>query len=206
VIRQIEGNRFPVGELDGQETERVRRLSEILTAAGFKSRILSEIRAEIWLKAWGNLAFNPISAMTHATLEDMCRFGPTRELARMMMEEAAAVAAKLGIAFRVTIDRRIAGAESVGAHKTSMLQDVESGRELETEALIGAIAELARLTRTPTPHIDAVLACTRLLGDQVRKSGGLMKMICEAAQNEAARKAASRRESPSEETADRPLT
>jgi len=180
VIRQVEGNRFPVGELDGSDSPRVRRVSEMLEAAGFKSRVLTDIRSEIWLKAWGNLAFNPISAMTHATLEDMCRFAPTRSLAQMMMEEAQAVATKLGITFRVGIDRRIAGAEAVGAHKTSMLQDVESGRELETEALVGAVAELARLTETRTPHIDAVLACTRLLGETLRRSGGTVQLAAAA--------------------------
>ncbi|RMD61588.1 MAG: 2-dehydropantoate 2-reductase, partial [Alphaproteobacteria bacterium] len=123
VIHHVEGDRLPIGELDGRESERIRRLHDMLVGAGFRSRILDDIRAEIWLKAWGNLSFNPISALTHATLEEICRFPETRALAATMMEEAQAIAHKLGITFRHTIEKRIAGAQSVGAHKTSMLQD-----------------------------------------------------------------------------------
>ena len=146
---------------------RCKRVSEAFVRAGFKAPVLDDIRAEIWLKLWGNLVFNPVSALTRATLEGIARFEPTRELAASMMAEAQTVANKLGITFRVTIDKRIAGAEKVGAHKTSMLQDVEAGREPEVEALVGSVVELARLTHTPTPHIDAVYALTRLLGRQV---------------------------------------
>ena len=128
VIRHIEGTRFPVGELDGSESERVQRVSEALTRAGFKSPVLTDIRSEIWLKAWGNLSFNPISALCHATLVDICQFGPTRELAAQMMTEAQTIAEKLGVTFRVPLEKRFAGAEKVGRHKTSMLQDVEAGR------------------------------------------------------------------------------
>ena len=163
VVYQVEGNRFPVGELDGRESERCQKLAQIFLDAGFKSYILDDIRSEIWLKAWGNLSFNPISALTHATLVDICRFPETRNLAARMMEETQEVAGKLGIQFRHTIEKRIAGAESVGAHKTSMLQDVEAGQSLENEALIGAITELARLTKTSVPSIEAVYACTKLL-------------------------------------------
>ena len=163
-IRHIEGTRFPVGELDGVVTERASTLSRMLQRAGFKAPVLENIRSEIWLKAWGNLSFNPISALTHATLVDICRFPPSRDLAAKMMTEAQDVAAKLGISFRVSLEKRIAGAERVGKHKTSMLQDAESGKALETEALIGAVVELGRLTGTPTPSIDAVYALTRLLG------------------------------------------
>ena len=163
VIQHIEGTRFPVGELDGSESARVTEISAMLTEAGFKSPVLSDIRSEIWLKAWGNLSFNPISALTHATLVDICQFVPGRELAARMMTEAQEVANKLGITFRVTLERRIAGAESVGKHKTSMLQDVEAGRKLETGALIGAIAELGEVTKTSTPSIDAILAAVSLL-------------------------------------------
>ena len=170
-IRHIEGTRFPVGELDGSVTERVNALSGTLQRAGFKSPVLENIRSEIWLKAWGNLSFNPISALTHATLVDICQFPPSRDLAARMMTEAQAVAAKLGISFRVPLEKRIAGAERVGKHKTSMLQDAESGKALETEALIGAVVELGRLTRTPTPSIDAVLALTRLLGHIIEEEG-----------------------------------
>ena len=167
VVRHTEGDRFPLGELDGSISERAQRVSDAFERAGFKAPLLADIRAEIWLKLWGNLVFNPVSALTRATLEDICRFAPTREVAATMMAEAQAVAAKLGITFRVSIDKRIAGAERVGAHKTSMLQDIEAGREPEIEALVGSVVELARLTDTRTPHIDAVYALTRLLGRSV---------------------------------------
>ena len=163
VIRHVEGDRFPIGELDGSESARVQKLKDTLENAGFRSRVLDDIRSEIWLKAWGNLSFNPISALTHATLVDICQFAETRKLAETMMTEAQAIAEKLGITFRHTIEKRIAGAEGVGAHKTSMLQDVESGRSLETEALIGAILELGHLTETSAPTIEAVYACVKLL-------------------------------------------
>jgi 2-dehydropantoate 2-reductase len=163
VVRHIEGDRFPVGELDGSTTERVTRVSECLTHAGFKAPVLMDIRSEIWLKLWGNLTFNPISALTRSTLVDICQFPATRQLATAMMTEAAAIAHKLGISFRVELERRIAGAERVGKHKTSMLQDVEAGRAPELEALVGSVVELGRLTRTNTPHIDAVYGLTHLL-------------------------------------------
>ena len=166
-IRHIEGTRFPVGELDGSTTDRVQALSETLQRAGFKSPVLDDIRSEIWLKAWGNLSFNPISALTHATLVDICQFPASRDLAARMMTEAQEVAAKLGISFRVPLEKRIAGAERVGRHKTSMLQDAEAGRALETEAIIGAVVELGRLTGTPTPAVDTVCALTRLLGHTI---------------------------------------
>jgi len=163
VIKHVEGDRFPVGELDGRSSERVQKLHDVLVEAGLRSRVLDDIRSEVWLKAWGNLTFNPISALTHATLEGICQFPATRKLAASMMGEAQEVAEKLGITFRHTIEKRIAGAESVGAHKTSMLQDVEVGRSLEVEALIGAVLELGQLTETPTPSIEAIYACVKLL-------------------------------------------
>jgi 2-dehydropantoate 2-reductase len=175
VIRHIEGTRFPVGELDGSESERVQGVSEALTRAGFKSPVLTDIRSEIWLKAWGNLSFNPISALCHATLVDICQFGPTRELAAQMMTEAQTIAEKLGVTFRVPLEKRIAGAEKVGRHKTSMLQDVEAGRALETEALIGAVLELGRLTGTPTPYIDAIYATVKLLGRTIESEKVFVK-------------------------------
>ena len=175
VIRHIEGSRFPVGELDGTETDRVRLVSETLHRAGFKSPVLTDIRSEIWLKAWGNLSFNPISALCHATLVDICRFAPTRELAANMMTEAQAIAEKLGVTFRVPLEKRIAGAEKVGKHKTSMLQDVEAGRALETEALIGAVLEMGRLTGTPTPYISAIYAAVKLLGRTIESENVFVK-------------------------------
>jgi 2-dehydropantoate 2-reductase len=173
VIHHVEGDRFPIGELDGKETPRVKLLHDVLVKAGLKSRVLKDIRSEIWLKAWGNLSFNPISALTHATLVEIAQFPETRRLAARMMEEAETVAKKLGVTFRVTVDKRIAGAESVGAHKTSMLQDVEAGRSLETEALIGSILEMARLTETPAPAIESVYALVKLLNKVmlVKKAG-----------------------------------
>jgi ketopantoate reductase/2-keto-4-pentenoate hydratase/2-oxohepta-3-ene-1,7-dioic acid hydratase in catechol pathway len=173
VIHHVEGDRFPIGELDGKETPRVKLLHDVLVKAGLKSRVLKDIRSEIWLKAWGNLSFNPISALTHATLVEICQFPETRRLAARMMEEAETIAKKLGVTFRVTIEKRIAGAEAVGAHKTSMLQDVEAGRSLETEALIGSILEMARLTETPAPAIESVYALVKLLNKVmiVKKAG-----------------------------------
>jgi 2-dehydropantoate 2-reductase len=163
VIQHIEGNRFPLGELDGSESARVKTISNVFIAAGLKSPVLDDIRAEIWLKLWGNLSFNPISALTHSTLVDLCQHPHARELARNMMLEAQVVANKLGRTLRVTVDRRIEGAERVGKHKTSMLQDVEAGRDPEIDALVGSVIELGALTHTPTPHIDSVFACMKLL-------------------------------------------
>lgn len=167
VIRHIEGCRFPVGELDGSVTPRLQQVSDLLTRAGFKAPMLDDIRSEIWLKAWGNLSFNPISALTHSTLVDICQFPLTRELAANMMVEAQSIAEKLGVSFRVSLDKRIAGAERVGKHKTSMLQDLEHGKRLETDALIGAVVELGVLTGTPTPTINAIYAAVKLLSKTV---------------------------------------
>lgn len=167
VIRHIEGLRFPLGELDGAKTDRVKEISGLFSRAGFRAPVLTDIRAQIWLKAWGNLSFNPISALTRATLAEMCRFPPTRKLAADMMGEAKEIAEKLQITFRHTIEQRIEGAESVGEHKTSMLQDVEAGQPLEVEALVGVVAELGRLTNTPTPSIDAVYSCVKLLARKI---------------------------------------
>jgi 2-dehydropantoate 2-reductase len=163
VIKHVEGNRFPVGEPNGTRSERVGRVAACFVAAGLKSPVLEDIRSEIWLKLWGNMTFNPISALSRATLAGICRYPPGRELAAGMMTEAQAVAHKLGITFRVPLEKRIAGAEKVGHHKTSMLQDVEAGRPLEIDALLGTVIELARLTDTPTPRLDTVYALTKLL-------------------------------------------
>ena len=176
VVRHIEGDRFPVGELDGSASKRAQRVSDSFTAAGFKAPVLDNIRAEMWLKLWGNLSFNPISGLSHSTLSDICRFPPSRELAAEMMREAQAVAHKLGIEFRVTLEKRIAGAEKVGKHKTSMLQDIEAGRAPEIDALVGAVIELARLTETPTPHIDTVYSLVKLLARTMAHEGGRVRM------------------------------
>lgn len=171
VVKVIEGNRFTLGEPDGSRSPRIEALSQALMAAGFKAPVARDIRAEIWVKLWGNLSFNPISALTHATLEEICRFAPTRALAARMMAEAQAVGEQLGVAFKISLDKRIAGAEAVGAHKTSMLQDVEAGRALELEALVGAVIELGQITGVPTPTIEAVYALTRLLGQTLQAGG-----------------------------------
>ena len=179
VVKHMEGDRFPLGELDGSISERVNRVSASFTHAGFKSPVLDNIRSEIWLKLWGNLTFNPVSALAHATLVDICQYPLTRELAASMMTEAQAVAHKLGIEFRVSLDKRIAGAEKVGKHKTSMLKDIEAGRAPEIDALVGSIVELGRLTNTPTPHIDTVYALVKLLSksmDDQRANVRLLQM------------------------------
>jgi 2-dehydropantoate 2-reductase len=176
VIKLIEGNRFPVGELDGSETERVKNITATFTKAGFKSPVLKDIRSEIWLKLWGNLSFNPISALTHSTLVGICQFPLTRQLAADMMTEAQTIAHKLNIEFRVSLEKRIAGAEKVGKHKTSMLQDIEIGRAIEIDALVGAVIELGKLTQTPTPHIDAVYACVKLLAKTLGEEKGRLKI------------------------------
>ena len=171
VIRHIEGTRFPVGELDGSESARVRRLSALFAEAGFKARVLTDVRSEIWLKLWGNLTFNPISALTHATLVDICRFPLTRELAAAMMTEARTIGERLGAGFRVTLERRIAGAESVGRHKTSMLQDVEAGKPLEIDGMLGAVVELAEVTGVEVPTLRALHACVGLLSRTIVDEG-----------------------------------
>lgn len=172
VVQVIEGHRFGLGELDGSMSSRVQALAQRLIKAGFRAPVTSDIRAEIWLKLWGNLSFNPISALSHATLVDICQFPETRALAADMMREAQEIANKLGVTFKLGIEKRIAGAEKVGAHKTSMLQDVEAGRPIELEALVGSIIELGRLTDVPTPHIGTVYALMRLLSQSLDKAQG----------------------------------
>jgi 2-dehydropantoate 2-reductase len=163
VIQHIEGDRFNLGELDGSKSDRIQKLAQLFNNAGLKSRVRNQIRNEIWVKLWGNLAFNPISALTQATLEQICQYPPTRELAANMMREARAIAEKLGVDFGISLEKRIAGAEGVGAHKTSMLQDIEARRPTEVDAIVGSVAELGRLTQTPTPYIDAIYASVKLL-------------------------------------------
>jgi 2-dehydropantoate 2-reductase len=176
VVRVIEGNRFTLGELDGSRSERIEALSQAMMRAGFKAPVSRDIRGEIWLKLWGNLSFNPISALTHATLEDICTFGPSRLLAANMMAEAQTVAEKLGVVFKISLDKRIAGAQAVGAHKTSMLQDVEHGRALELDALVGSVVELGRITETPTPTIDAIFAAAQLLAHTLASHKGRLQV------------------------------
>jgi len=176
VIRHVEGDRFPMGELDGAETGRIRAVSQAFVQAGLKAPILADIRSEIWLKLWGNLSFNPISALTHATLSDICQYPLTRDLVTHMMVEAQQIAHKLGIVFRVPLEKRIAGAERVGKHKTSTLQDVERGRAMELDALMGTVIELGRITQTATPYLDTVYALTKLLGKTLTEENGRLQI------------------------------
>ncbi|GAX34389.1 2-dehydropantoate 2-reductase [Nodularia sp. NIES-3585] len=163
VIRHIEGDRLTLGEIDNTKTERIQKLAQSFKQAGFKAPVRSKIRTEIWLKLWGNLAFNPISALTRATLEQICQYPLTRELARQMMMEAQTIAEKLGIEFGISLEQRINGTQKVGAHKTSMLQDIEAGRPTEIQAILGAVIELGKLTHIPTPYMDTVYANVKLL-------------------------------------------
>jgi len=160
VIQHLSGDRFVLGEPSGERSERVGRLSRCLIDAGLKAPI-RKIRDEIWMKLWGNLCFNPISALTHATLDVIASDPDTRALARRMMLEAQAIAEKLGVRFAIDVDKRIEGARAVGAHKTSMLQDLERGRPMEIDALVTAVAEMGRLVEVPTPTIDMVLGLVR---------------------------------------------
>ncbi|OGT80542.1 MAG: 2-dehydropantoate 2-reductase [Gammaproteobacteria bacterium RIFCSPLOWO2_02_FULL_61_13] len=176
VVKVIEGNRFTLGELDGARTPRIEALAKSMMAAGFKAPVSRDIRSEIWVKLWGNVSFNPISALTHATLEDICRFPLTRELVTRMMTEAKAVGEKLGVEFKISLEQRIAGAESVGAHKTSMLVDVEHGRALELQALVGSVVELGRITGSPTPTIEAIYAVTALLARTLAERRGRLEL------------------------------
>ncbi len=154
--------------MNGKETDRIKKVSELLKESGFRARILDDIRSEIWLKLWGNLTFNPISALTHSTLVDICEFDLTRELVAKMMKEAQVVGESLGAHFRVPIDKRISGAEMVGKHKTSMLQDVEAGKSMEIEGMLGAVIELANLVGVKTPTLQAIYSCVSLLDKTVQ--------------------------------------
>jgi 2-dehydropantoate 2-reductase len=158
VIRHDYGDRFPIGEPSGQSTPRIERLSALMTDAGFRAPVLDRIRDEIWLKLWGNVCFNPISALTHATLDIIASDPGTRALSRQVMRETQAIAEQLGVQFRVDIERRIDGAGAVGAHKTSMLQDLERGRAMEIDPLVTVVQEIGQLLGMPTPTIDTVLA------------------------------------------------
>ena len=176
VIKVIEGNRFTLGEIDGSDTPSIRAISDAFKVAGFKAPVSSDIRSEIWLKVWGNLSFNPISALTHATLEDICLYPPTRELAASMMTEAQEIGQKLGVQFKVSLNKRIAGAQAVGQHKTSMLQDVEQGRALELQALVASVMELGQITQTATPTIHAIYAVTSLLAKSLQQHNATLKI------------------------------
>ena len=162
VIKHIEGNRFSLGEPDGSKSDRAQALSKILANAGLKAPVRPKLRDEIWVKLWGNLSFNPISALTHATLDVLCTDEGTRAVARNMMVEAQDIAERLGVKFPIDVDRRIAGGAAVGAHRTSMLQDLDQGRPMEIDALVASVQELGRVAGVPTPTIDTVLGLIRL--------------------------------------------
>jgi 2-dehydropantoate 2-reductase len=164
VIKHTYGNKFALGEPDGSTSERCQRLSEALESGGIKAPILPHIRNEIWLKLWGNLCFNPISALTRETLDVVATDPGTRALAREMMLEAQHIAVRLGVHFRVDVERRINGAAKVGAHRTSMLQDLERGRPLEIDALLTVVQEMGRMVDVEAPHINSVLALVQQLG------------------------------------------
>ncbi|MDA7425727.1 2-dehydropantoate 2-reductase [Thalassococcus lentus] len=164
VIKHIEGNRFSLGEPDGSKSDRAMALSKALASAGLKAPVRPRLRDEIWVKLWGNLSFNPISALTHATLDVLCTDPGTRAVARGMMVEAQEVAEKLGVKFPIDVEKRIDGGAAVGAHRTSMWQDLDMGRPMEIDALVGSVQELGRITQTPTPTIDTVLSLIQLRG------------------------------------------
>ncbi|KAF4531280.1 hypothetical protein B566_EDAN019372, partial [Ephemera danica] len=181
--KAFEGGWFHTGDLAVMEPDRyvkIKDRSKDIIISGGENISSIEVEDALYRHAavmacavlWGNLTFNPISALSHATLEGMCQFPLSRELAAAMMTEAQTVAGKLGISFRVSLEKRIAGAEKVGKHKTSMLQDVEAGRAPEVDALVGSVVELARLTETPTPHIDTVYALVKLLAHSMAQQGG----------------------------------
>mmetsp|Transcript_88212 Transcript_88212/g.175217 ORF Transcript_88212/g.175217 Transcript_88212/m.175217 type:complete len:387 (-) Transcript_88212:95-1255(-) len=168
-VVHTEGNLLPLGELDGSASGRTSTLSDALVAAGFKAPVLPDIRANMWVKLLGNLCFNPMGALTHTTLDILATYPPSVAVVRSAMEEASAVAASLGVKMNITVDRRIAGAARVGAHKPSTLQDVEQGKPTEVDALILAVVELAELTGTPAPTIRTLCACMQLLNKTVEE-------------------------------------
>jgi 2-dehydropantoate 2-reductase len=175
VIRHTEGNKISFGEPDGTKSERCRKIAEPLIAAGFRCPTTQRLRHEIWVKLLGNVAFNPISALTGGTLEELARDPDMSTVVRELMAETEAVAGKLNIELPISIDQRMAGAEKVGAHKTSMLQDLEAGRPLELEAIVGAVVELGKRLGVPMPATSTVYACAKML-DEKRRSANSPRM------------------------------
>jgi 2-dehydropantoate 2-reductase len=161
VILHVDGDRFLLGEPDGSRSERILRLSEALIAAGLRAPVRPKIRDDIWLKLWGNLSFNPISALTLAMLDRIATDPDTVAVVRAMMLEARAIGERLGVRFTLDVDHRIAGAAGIGAHRTSMLQDLERGRQMEIDALVTAVQEMGRMVGVATPIIDTVLGLVR---------------------------------------------
>lgn len=171
VIHHVEGDRFPVGELDGSESPRSARLADLFGHGGFRSRVLTDIRGEVWLKAVGSAAFNPLSALTGLTLAEICGRPDTRARAMALMQEAQAVAAAVGVTLRVPLEKRLEGAAAVGHHRTSMLQDLEAGRPLELDALVLAVVEVGRLAGVATPELERIYAEVRALEDAATGRG-----------------------------------
>jgi 2-dehydropantoate 2-reductase len=165
VVHYLGGDRFAIGELDGAKTERCQTLAAAMKEAGLRSPIRSDIRTDLWVKLVGNLAFNPISILTRASLYDIITGPLTGPLSRLMMEEGYAVAEAAGVTIPISIDKRMAGAEKIGHHTTSMLQDLEAGRPMELESIIGAVVELGDVLGVPMPHTRAVYACANLLAE-----------------------------------------
>ena len=170
VIRHIEGTRFSLGEPDGSKSERCRKIADAFIRAGLRAPVRTDIRHEMWVKLMGSVAFNPISALTRATLAEIVQCPETRALATRVMTEAENVARNLGLELGVSVEQRLAGAEKVGDHKTSMLQDVEAGRPLELEAIVGAVVELGQKMKLSMHNTEAVYACAKLLDQRVRAS------------------------------------
>jgi len=187
VIRHVYGKKFPIGEPDGSRSERVTKLAELMVAADLDAPVRDNIRDEIWLKLWGNLCFNPISALTHATLDVITSDASTRALSKQMMLEAKDIAERFGVHFRVDVERRIDGAGAVGAHKTSMLQDLEAGRAMEIDPLLTVVQEMGRMLKQPTPMIDAVLGLIKQRDRMAQ--GALASVSAPAAQAQVARAA-----------------
>ena len=185
VVRHLEGTRFSIGEPDRSRSERCERFSEAMVAGGLKCPIEEDLRNDIWVKLMGNVSFNPLSALTRATMVSICTHEETRRLVVAMMEELVAVAAALGYELEISIEKRLAGAEAVGEHKTSTLQDLEAGKDLELAAIVGAVVELADLTETDVPSIRAVNAATMLLAETVgqAESAGQQRVGREATQH-----------------------
>jgi 2-dehydropantoate 2-reductase len=163
IVRHVEGERFSLGELDGSRTERIAALSEVLTGAGLKAPVQPRIRQELWVKLMGNAVFNPLSALTRASLGAMAESPVLAPIVRAAMEEVDAVASRLGIEIPVSIDQRIRGAARVGEHKTSMLQDLEAGRPMEIDAITGSVVELAGRLGVPVPHLETIYASVKVL-------------------------------------------
>jgi 2-dehydropantoate 2-reductase len=178
IVQHTDGLRFPVGEPSGDvSTSRITELSSILMDAGFKAPILSDVRGELWLKLWGSVALNPLSALTHATLEKLCTFPKSRRVVAAMMKEVENVATAVGVTLRLPLERRIDGAAKVGNHKTSTLQDCESGRPMEVDAIMGGVIEIARITDTPTPHVDAIYGAISLLAHVLESEKAALPLV-----------------------------